>query len=171
MRQIVVVPYKDSWPKEFESEKDLIQRSVSCENMKIHHIGSTSVVGLSAKPIIDILVEVDNISELDGHNEEFETIGYECKGEFGIEGRRYFQKGGDNRTHQIHAFVAGSMGAIRHLAFRDYLIAHKEIADKYADIKYIAAKNCQNNIDLYCKSKNDFVVLHEKLALDWAAHA
>ncbi|MFD3262223.1 GrpB family protein [Paenibacillus lentus] len=68
------------------------------------HIGSTSVPGLKAKPITDILLVVKDIGGLDTFSAQFENLGYEVMGEFGIKGRRYFRKGGDDRTHQIHAF-------------------------------------------------------------------
>lgn len=168
MRKIIIVPYKKSWLSDFEAEKELLIQSIPVKDLAIHHIGSTSVVDLAAKPIIDILIETKNIDELDQVEKDFESIGYECKGEFGIPGRRYYQKGGDNRTHQIHAFALGSIGAKRHLAFRDYLIANKQVANEYQDVKYNAAKKCNNDISLYCELKNDFVAHHEALAIKWA---
>jgi GrpB-like predicted nucleotidyltransferase (UPF0157 family) len=167
MRIITVVPYNEEWPHDFEMEKLLILNSVSANIFAIHHIGSTSVKGLAAKPIIDILLEIDNVEKLDCCESEFEKIGYECKGEFGIPGRRHFQKGGNERSHQIHAFEQHSFDSKRHIAFRDYLTAHKEIAEEYEQLKFRSAKECNNDIEVYYTSKNDFVVYHEKLALEW----
>lgn len=167
MRKIEVVAHSKNWIKIFEAEKRLIVQSIPIGDLCVHHIGSTSVSGLAAKPIIDILLEVSNVEMLDQFNKQFESIGYECKGEFGISGRRYFQKGGDNRSHQIHAFSRGSADATRHLAFKDYLIAHKGIAEEYAALKYRAAEGCNNDINTYCDLKNDFVAYHEKLAVKW----
>jgi len=133
----------------------------------IYHIGSTAVPDLMAKPIIDIMLDVKNLSHLDEQTYLLENIGYEAKGELGIPGRRYFRKGGDNRTHQIHAFQSGDSNLIRHLAFRDYLIAHKEIAEEYGKLKFEIAQRCNNDIELYCDEKDAFVQKHEKRALKW----
>ncbi|WNO09933.1 GrpB family protein [Teredinibacter sp. KSP-S5-2] len=167
MREILIVPYNNSWPKLFEQEKELIFKSIPVEIYRIHHIGSTSVKGLPSKPIIDILLEIKKIETLDKLNNYFERIGYECLGEYGIKGRRYYQKGGDDRTHQIHAFSTNSTHVISHLAFRDYLIANKDIAEEYENVKSKAAEACNNDIGVYCDLKNEFIVKHEKLAVDW----
>lgn len=135
--------------------------------VKIHHIGSTSVPGLKAKPIIDILLAVKDVGALDAFDAEMKALGYTPRGEYGIPGRRFYLKGLHNRTHHIHAFNAGSAGAQRHLAFRDYLIAHPDIAKKYEILKVRCAEECHNNIDRYCEGKHDFVQAHEKKALEW----
>ncbi|MEN4708334.1 GrpB family protein, partial [Pantoea agglomerans] len=67
----------------------------------VHHIGSTSVPGLSAKPVIDMLLEVSDINELDKYHSAMAHAGYVARGENGIAGRRYFIKGGDQRSHQV----------------------------------------------------------------------
>ncbi|MBU2514115.1 GrpB family protein [bacterium] len=120
MRKIEVHNYDPSWPKRFETEKELLIRTLGEVVTAIHHIGSTAVPGLAAKPVIDMLVGVDDLSTLDLLNPDMEAIGYEPRGEFGIPSRRYFQKGGDARSHQIHAFLAGDDNITRHVAFRDY---------------------------------------------------
>lgn len=98
----------------------------------IHHIGSTSVPGLMAKPVIDILVEVGTINVVDSYNEAMKKqIGYLPKGENGIPNRRYFSKGGDNRTHQVHVYQQGDEKIASHLMFRDYLITHPKVASEY----------------------------------------
>lgn len=110
----------------------------------------------------------ERIEQLDGLEHKFESLGYECMGEFGLPGRRYYRKGGAARTHQIHAFARNSHSVFRHLAFRDYLRAHPEVAREYAEVIRYAAQHCGNNISRYCKLKNDFVSKHEALALAWA---
>ncbi|WP_233090623.1 GrpB family protein [Vibrio sp. IB15] len=109
-RVIEVVDYRPSWADDFSDEKVLLESVLNSVNVvAIHHIGSTSVKGLCAKPIIDILLEVKSLEELDKNNNLMESLGYEVKGEFGIAGRRYFQKGGIQRSHQVHAFLVGSV--------------------------------------------------------------
>lgn len=169
-RRIEVVPYNPSWTQMFETEKELLLDQLPFSVSGIHHIGSTSVEGLAAKPIIDILIEVADILALDKHQHCFESLGYECKGEYGIAGRRYYPKGGDNRTHHIHAFKTRSDHAIRHIAFKEYLKAHPSIAQEYGTLKMKIAESCNNDIDLYCQGKADFVTKHEKLAIQWWAN-
>lgn len=167
IRKIEVVPYDERWPLIFEEEKELLFAKVPGVIGNIHHIGSTSVKGLAAKPIIDILLEVADIRELDGHSADFEALGYECMGEFGIPGRRYYRKGGADRTHQIHAFEAGSTSAVRHIAFKEYLKAHPSVAREYGELKLRVAAACNNEMALYCDGKADFIRVHEQAAMSW----
>jgi GrpB-like predicted nucleotidyltransferase (UPF0157 family) len=166
-RKIEVVDYDTDWPHSFESEKLALEKALYDTEVKIEHIGSTSIPNLAAKPIIDILIEIDKVERLDVKADRFCNLGYEVKGENGIPGRRYYQKGGNNRTHHIHAFQSGSFGLLRHRAFKEYLQAHPLIAREYASIKKQAALSCNKDTERYISMKNDFIVKHEKLALDW----
>ena len=96
-----------------------------------------------------------------------EEIGYIPKGEFGISNRRFYLKGEVNRTHHIHAFNINSYEAIRHLAFRDYLIKNPNIANKYGILKQQNVKKCNDDMDKYCALKNDFIKYHELKAINW----
>jgi len=165
--KIELVPYCSEWPVVFEQEKDDLLNVLDQVVVKIYHIGSTAVEGLAAKPIIDIMLSVKSLTDLDACQEKIEALGYEALGEFGIEGRRYYRKGGDNRTHQIHAFQQSDAHLIRHLAFRDYLRCHPIVRDQYGELKARVAINCDNDIDSYCAGKNDFIKLHEAKALEW----
>jgi GrpB-like predicted nucleotidyltransferase (UPF0157 family) len=109
---------------------------------------------------------VTAVAALDGFNDELRAAGYEPKGEFGIPGRRYFKKGGENRTHHIHAFASGDFNLIRHLAFRDYLRAHPEVAAEYAELKRTIAATCNNDIERYCDGKDEFVKRIEACAVE-----
>jgi len=165
MRRIEVVEYNPSWPETFKEESYLLRETLGDIAVAVQHIGSTAVPGLAAKPIIDILIEVTDLAALDARNRDMELIGYEPKGEFGIPGRRYFQKGGDNRTHQIHAFVAGDVNVSRHIAFRDYLRSNPGVADEYGVLKKKVAETCDNDIGKYCDGKDAFVKNHEEIAV------
>ena len=162
-----VVKYNPDWMQEFNAESKALQRQLGGVINHIHHIGSTAVPGLMAKPIIDILLEVNSLTELDHQSYKMESLGYEVMGEFGIKGRRYFRKGGDHRTHQIHAFEAGDPNLIRHLAFRDYLIEHPAVAAEYGALKLKIAERCHNDIEKYGDGKDAFVKYHEAIALEW----
>lgn len=164
-----VVGYDPRWPQMFAEEAEKIQKILGENCLAVHHIGSTAVPGLAAKPIIDILPVVRDLSLVDAQNAEFEAIGYECMGEFGIAGRRYFRKGGDERTHQIHIFAQESMQDIaRHLAVRDYLRAHPSAAAEYGALKRRLAEEFSEDIEGYCDGKDAFVKQLEQTALRFA---
>ena len=165
---IRVVPYDPFWEVEYENESQKIKNILKDILVEVYHIGSTAVKGLAAKSIIDIMPVVTNISLVDKHNKEFVAIGYECMGEFGIEGRRYFRKGGDNRTHQIHIFEQSNHKDInRHIAVRDFLRTHPDIALEYGELKMELAYRFSEDIEGYCTGKDAFVKQLEKDALLW----
>ncbi|BDY04483.1 GrpB family protein [Ferrimonas sp. YFM] len=166
-REITVEPYSLDWPERFQQEAGKISDLLRLEGARLHHIGSTAVPGLAAKPVIDMLMQVPSLAELDAVSPRLEALGYLAKGEFGIGGRRYFQKGGAQRTHHLHCYQAGSLEIRRHLAFRDYLRAHPDVARAYGDIKLEGAALCQHDIQRYMAHKNDFIQCHEALALTW----
>ncbi|MBE5107599.1 GrpB family protein [Bacillus thuringiensis] len=165
---IQVVDYNQNWTKEYQQEKQAIKNILQQELVNSFHIGSTSVPNLKAKPIIDILLVVNNINKLDSFSNQFQEIGYEVMGEFGLPGRRYFRKGKDNRTHQIHAFQYNNIEEIeRHLAFRDYLREHPEICERYGKLKSHLAKQYPNDISGYSDGKDKFIKYVEKEAIKW----
>ncbi len=165
-----VVPYDPSWPTRFEAEAQRIRAALGDTAIAIHHIGSTSVPGLHAKPIIDTLVEVTELGALDAKSARMQALGYEAKGEFGIPGRRYFRRDDEHgeRTHQAHAFADGSQ-VKRHLAFRDYLIAHPGVARDYVELKQRLAAEFPNDGTAYWAGKDSFIKHHEAEALKWRA--
>ena len=167
MRRIEIAPYDPAWRELFEIERQLISEALGAIALDVHHIGSTSVPGLAAKPIIDIILEVSSLEDLDQRESALASLGYESKGEYGIERRRFFPKGGGERTHHIHAFKAGDPHVVRHLAFRDYLRAHPAISREYEALKTRVAASCNNDIDTYCDGKDSFIKDHERLALAW----
>lgn len=168
MRNIEVVAYQTEWKDLFEKEKLLLEQHLKDLSIEVYHIGSTSVPQLSAKPIIDIMITLEDTSQLDAYAHEFEKMGYVCKGEFGIAGRRFYLKGIDHRTHHIHAFDFMHQKDIdRHLAVRDYLRTHPSECRKYAQVKKEAASICKNDIGVYCDYKDAFVKELERKALDW----
>ncbi len=160
-----MVAYNPLWPVFFNTEQSNLKDKLEGTATAVHHIGSTAVPGLAAKPIIDILVEVTSLEALDALNDKMVSIGYVPLGENGISGRRYFQKGGNERTHHIHAFAVGDPNITRHLMFRDYLRANQDIADEYADLKLRVAADCKNDSHKYCEDKDCFVKKHERLSL------
>lgn len=169
VRKIEVVSYDPKWPKQFEEEKNRLLESLPKELIvTILHIGSTAVPGLAAKPIIDIALIANDIEGLDNHQASMLALGYESWGEYGLPGRRYYPKGGDERTHQIHAYQYDSLYELgRHVAFRDYLREHPQAREEYAQVKRLAASANPTDIDGYCDDKDEFVKKIEKEALKW----
>lgn len=166
--RVIVTNYDPNWPSAFESEAEKVKAVFGDELAAIYHIGSTSVPGLPAKPIIDILLVVRDIEQADQHNGDMIALGYEPMGEFGLPGRRYFRKGGDNRTHQIHAYQADNTSEIgRHLAFRDYLRAHPAEAAAYGALKEQLAGQFPEDIQSYMDGKDSFIKDREQRALAW----
>ena len=166
--EVQVVPYDPSWPSRYRREAALLREALGDCLVEIHHIGSTSVPGLWAKPIIDILPVVTAVEEADRRRAALDALGYEYLGEFGIPGRRYLRKGGDHRTHQVHLFGRESRDEIRrHLAVPAYLRCHPDAARDYAQLKRRLARRFPRVIDGYCDGKDAFVKALERAALDW----
>lgn len=167
--RIVVVAHDPAWRTEFEEEAKHISRVLGDRVSRLHHIGSTAIPGIFAKPVIDLLMEVENIVELEAGNAAMEGLGYESMGEFGIAGRRYFRKNDafGVRTHQVHAFAAESPEIARHLAFRDYMIAHPAEARAYGELKRNLAREFPEDIQRYMDGKDPFIKEHEARAVVW----
>jgi len=154
-RYIEVVDYSHDWPLACAREAANIKHALGDNCLEVHHIGSTSVVGLAAKPIIDMLPVVRDIRAVDQH--AMEALGYEAKGEFGIPFRRFFTKGQDLRTHNAHVFEQGNSEIERHLKFRDWMRNHPADRDAYAELKKSLAKKFPNDIESYCLGKEGFI--------------
>ncbi len=167
IREIKVLPYNPQWVTMFKKEADRLQNVLPKGLVKIHHIGSTSVPNIAAKPVIDLMLEVSAVELLDQFDDVMNTLDYIPKGEFGIPGRRFYLKGLINRTHHIHAFERGSEGFIRHLALRDYLRAHSSEAEEYAKLKIQLADTHRYDNDGYCTGKFEYVQRLEQRALAW----
>lgn len=165
-RIIEIVDYTASWSKDFESEKEKIKNILKEEKVKIHHIGSTSVPGMSAKPTIDIMIEIDDIEKIDAYNKPFEELGYIAMGEYGVEGRRYFYKEEKGRhTHHIHIFQNDCDNVKRHLAFKKLLIENENIKKEYAELKIKGSKKYAESPEEYCEYKNNFIKEKENIAM------
>lgn len=168
LQHIIIAEYSLTWNEKYLVEAKLIKQILKGNCVEIHHIGSTAVSGLAAKPIIDIMVAVKSLVNVDNAAYEFEKIGYEYLGEFGITGRRYLRKGGHERTHQIHIFSETDRKNLeRHIAFRDYMRAHTNDRDKYAELKKELALKFPYDIDGYCEGKEAFVKEIEEKALEF----
>lgn len=130
-KQIEVVPYNPNWPKMFEAEAALMSEVLDEHCLAIHHIGSTSVPGLAAKPYLDMMCVVDELSSA----LELQKVGYVFKGEYNIPLRYGFTKKTSSSKVNLHV-VENDHGFIPlNLCFRDYLRAHEEARRSYANLK------------------------------------
>lgn len=158
---VSVVPYDPTWPKYFADEAQRIKHVLGSNCIDIHHIGSTAVPGLSAKPIIDMLPVVNDIVLVDNVSDAMQSLGYRVEGEYGMPLRRYFRKGSRVNTHHVHVFEKDSPEIERHLLFRDWLRLHAEDARAYATLKIALAERFPMDISGYCLGKNEFVAAIE----------
>ncbi|WP_218813567.1 GrpB family protein [Rickettsiella endosymbiont of Dermanyssus gallinae] len=157
IRFVELTEYNPEWPRIFsDAAKDI--KSILKENcVQIHHIGSTAIPNIYAKPIIDMLPVVKDISLVDSLNHEFENLGYVCMGEYGNPGRRFYWKSKTKRTHNIHLFEQGASEIRRHLLFRDFMIAHKDYAQAYSLLKQSLADVFSEDIENYVNGKSSFI--------------
>ncbi len=118
--------------------------------------------------MIDMIPVVQDISEVDHYNTAMEALGYKSMGEYGIPLRRYFQKGLEYRTHNIHVFEKNNPEIHRHLKFRDRMRTHPEDMQAYTDLKKLLAIHFKNDIFSYCLGKEDFIAAIDKKA-GWLA--
>jgi GrpB-like predicted nucleotidyltransferase (UPF0157 family) len=172
--KVEVLPHDPRWRDAFEAEAKHVAAALGENVVAVHHVGSTAIPNIYAKPVIDLLVEVGDIAEVDGRSSAMESLGYEVMGEYGIPGRRYFRKDNQEgiRTHHVHAFESGSAEATRHLAFRDYMMAHPEDAQRYSELKRKLAEEHPQSMDAYMDGKDDFIKEMDRMAARWrTSHA
>jgi len=144
-------------------------RVIGLTLVTVHHIGSTAVPGLAAKPIIDLMPLVTGLAALDRERRQVEALGYQWHGELGIPGRRYCTLCDETGTRivQLHFFKTDSPHAGRHIAFRDYLRAHPEAARAYEKEKRRARDLHPNDSYAYGDEKDAWIRNMEATALAW----
>ena len=164
-----VVPHDPDWKEAFFTEASEIEVAFGPSPIKRHHIGSTAIPGILAKPIIDLLGEVHDLALADANARALEERGYEIIGAYGIEGRRYLRRtdGSGRRTHHLHIFEVGSPHIERHLAFRDYLTTHADIAADYSSLKAKLTSGDEPSWNGYVGGKDPYVRAVEPRAIEW----
>jgi GrpB-like predicted nucleotidyltransferase (UPF0157 family) len=167
--QVILADYNPAWPQLAAAHADRL-RALGPTLVTVHHIGSTAVPGLAAKPIIDLMPLVTDLANLDQQCARLEALGYEWHGELGIPGRRYctLSDPAGARIVQLHCFKIGSPHATRHLAFRDYLRAHPEASRAYETEKRRARDLHPNDSHAYSDEKALWIQATEATALGWA---
>ncbi len=163
-RTIEVVDHIPEWRAFFEKEAALLTVIFGTQFLAIHHIGSTAIPGIKAKPIIDILVVIKDIESIEMFSAPMRALGYRPRGECldnsipGTPGRFYFSKDTDGaRSHQVHVCQEGHADIQDKLAFRDYLRLHREEAQAYGMMKERLAARHRDDIVGYIQGKEAFV--------------
>jgi GrpB-like predicted nucleotidyltransferase (UPF0157 family) len=163
-----VVEYNPQWAQDFVDEAERLARVFDDQLTAIYHIGGTSIPYMFAKPIIDILPVVRDIERVESLNDALEEIGYAPRGEYGLEGRRYFVKIVEGRhTHHVHVFEKGHPEIDRLVLFRDFLVHHGEDAKAYAELKQRLARRFPNDPPSYTDAKTAFIQATEVRANAW----
>ncbi|MHA2009456.1 MAG: GrpB family protein [Promethearchaeota archaeon] len=168
VRRIEVVPHNPKWIEMFKREAENLNLIFSKEIISIYHIGSTAIPQIKAKPIVDILIEVNDIDKIDNYNPKMIECGYIPKGELGIPKRRYFSKRSEeHRSFHVHIFGKENPEIKRHLNFRDFMIAHPNDAQAYSHLKTDLARKYPEDIDAYCDGKDEFIKNIDERAKKW----
>ena len=155
-RRVTVLPYDSRWAVEFLQIKSELEAALVELAIGIEHVGSTSVVGMSAKPCIDIDVVIADYSVFDEAVRRLAEIGYVHEGDLGVAGREAFDYSGKEHLRKHHLYVCpkDSEELRRHLTFRDYLRSHPEAAERYSRVKEEAAELFPYDIEKYIEYKS-----------------
>ncbi|WP_442598769.1 GrpB family protein [Neobacillus sp. D3-1R] len=164
--QVRLSEFSEEWALRFQDEVQILQSIFGDEIQRFEHFGSTSVRGLKAKPVIDMMCIVKDIDKIDTFNDRMASLGYDVAGDWGIAGRRLFRKGGEERTHHIHFYQFDNPQIERHIIFRDYLRAHPEEVARYSQFKEELTQRFNLTSD-YSPAKKPFVSEMEKRATRW----
>lgn len=161
---IVIEDYSPKWATDFEKLKDIFSRSLGNLAVELHHVGSTSVPQLAAKPIIDIDIVIENAGALPQVSEKLSSIGYENVGDLGIKDRFAFKQINSDKfkmpeiRHHLYVCPRDSVTLNNHLALRDFLRSNRERADRYGKLKKELAAKYPHDIDSYIEHKTDFIL-------------
>ena len=149
-------PYRDEWLVLYESEQEIIKSAIGDHIVDIQHVGSTAIVGMPAKPILDIAIAVEEFEKARACVELLDRLGYTFKGENGIPRRHYFQKS-EPCTHHIHMVEETSEEWTKLILFRDYLRSNQRVSEAYRDLKIDLLERTNGDRKSYQAAKSDFI--------------
>ncbi|MBQ9157268.1 MAG: GrpB family protein [Eubacterium sp.] len=158
-QHVIVLPYDEQWEQDFLKIKAELNNALGQLAIRIEHVGSTSVQGLSAKPVIDIDVVIKDYNVLEDVIDILSEIGYQYEGNLGIVGREAFKYDGKEHLQKHHLYVCpeDSPELKRHIAFRDYLRTHPDTMREYGHIKEEGAQLYPDDIGRYIQHKSAFI--------------
>ena len=167
MNKIVVEDYNFKWESTFKELKEVYYKQLSEIDVQIEHVGSTSVKGLSAKPIIDIDIIVKNESDKCRVINELAQLGYKHLGDLGIKGREAFSRESEEVPynqrkiwidHHLYLLTAGCDALLNHIKLRDFLMHSPQAIKEYSQLKVELSKKYPYDIDLYIEGKTQFII-------------
>jgi len=152
-------PYNPKWKEEFIKIRSMLDACIGDLIIGFEHVGSTSVEGLAAKPIIDIDVVIDSYEIFPQIVERLMAIGFIHEGDGGIKGREVFKRNFEDDFMPYHLYVCpkNSEELLRHIAFREYLKGHASEREEYGSLKMRLAEQFPTSIDKYMSGKHDCV--------------
>jgi GrpB-like predicted nucleotidyltransferase (UPF0157 family) len=156
--RIVVVDYDPAWPRVFEELRDSVWPAVERVAVSVEHVGSTSVPGLAAKPIIDLSIVVRERAAVPLLIGPLAQLQYVHRGELGVEDRDAFDSPPHLAAHHLYVCLEGGLGLENQLAVRDFLRAHSDSAREYGDLKKRLAQQFPHDIESYVEGKTDFIL-------------
>ncbi len=158
-KRIVVLPYDHKWKANFEDIRKELEGAIGDIAISIEHIGSTSVVGLAAKPIIDIDVVIESTAVFKEVIKRLAETGYIHEGDLGIKDREAFAYSGKEHLQKHHLYVCtkDSRELHRHITFRDFLRENHDAVRKYSEVKMQAAELFPYDIDKYIEYKSECI--------------
>lgn len=152
-----ITPYQPQWPDMYRGEATRLLRVFGSASKAVHHIGSTAVPGLSAKPEIDILVIVNGFSPVDSWTEALAAYQYRRGGDLSA-GHLFYKRDVEGvRTHKLHVCLAGHSKIHEMLSFRDYLRCHDDVRNQYQELKLELEKTNVSGIGEYLQGKEPFI--------------
>ncbi|MEZ4595265.1 MAG: GrpB family protein [Chloroflexota bacterium] len=167
-RNVILAPHNPDWIAQYETEAARLTAVFQPILVASYHIGSTAIPNIKAKPIIDILLVVREITAVNSFIPAMAELGYISKGENGIPGRHYFRRGSDeHHTHHLHVYAQTHPEIARHLNFRDYLCTHPPEAAAYSQLKERLAQQFFADPATYTESKTAFIQTIDQKALQW----
>jgi GrpB-like predicted nucleotidyltransferase (UPF0157 family) len=136
---VTLSPHHEEWHELFAEERKRILTAIGDQSFRIEHIGSTSICGITAKPILDIMIGTPEFEAELPYVGALEAISYECKGENGVPERHFFGKGAPRTVH-LNVVRFGGKFWLSHIAFRDYIKINRDAAHEYERLKLSLAE-------------------------------
>lgn len=168
-RKVEVIPYHPEWLNLFAIEAKHIQHLLGSRLKKIHHIGSTSIPNMPAKPVIDILLECDNLDDIDFISTQLQTLNYAPVHRHIVPHRSFITtKQLPNIRYHVHILERGDSQIKRHIHFRDFMIHHPEEARVYAELKMELAKKFPDDMGSYVYGKDKLVQKIDAKTKHWS---
>jgi GrpB-like predicted nucleotidyltransferase (UPF0157 family) len=158
MSRVEVHAYDPEWPRSFERIRAHVWPAVQHAAMNIEHVGSTSVPGLLAKPVVDACIVVASRRDIPHVVKALAKVGYLHRGDLGVPGREAFKQPAGLPRHHLYASHRGSLSLKNHLGLRDYLRGHPHAARDYGELKEALARRFPEDMDSYIAGKTEFIL-------------